>query len=108
MLATPPDLIAVPSVAIFEIVYGIAKSKQPDLLKLDLQKFLDSVHVAVFDYAACVESAYIRAQLETTGSPIGPYDILIAGTAMSMNGILVTRSTREFKRIPGLKVENWY
>ena len=53
-------------------------------------------------------SAGIRAQLEKNGTPIGPYDLLIAGTALVHQGILVTNNTKEFTRIPELKIENWY
>ena len=50
----------------------------------------------------------IRIDLEEKGIPIGPYDILIAGIALSNKGILVTHNTKEFERIEGLKIEDWY
>jgi tRNA(fMet)-specific endonuclease VapC len=53
-------------------------------------------------------SASIRASLEKKGNPIGPYDVLIAGTALANKGILVTNNTKEFTRVPNLKLDNWY
>jgi tRNA(fMet)-specific endonuclease VapC len=53
-------------------------------------------------------AATIRAQLEQQGTPIGPMDVLIAGTAMSLQSTLVTHNVREFSRIPGLSIADWY
>jgi tRNA(fMet)-specific endonuclease VapC len=53
-------------------------------------------------------AASIRANLEKKGTPIGPYDVLIAGTALSNKGILVTHNTKEFERVEGLQLEDWY
>jgi len=50
----------------------------------------------------------IRAHLESMGTPIGPYDTLIAGTAFSLHAILVTHNTGEFERVNGLELEDWY
>ncbi len=52
--------------------------------------------------------AKIRAQLEKQGTPIGPMDILIAGTAIALQATLVTHNVREFSRIPGLSIADWY
>jgi tRNA(fMet)-specific endonuclease VapC len=52
-------------------------------------------------------SADVRAQLAMQGTPIGPYDVLIAGQALSRDCILITRNTREFERVYGLRIENW-
>ena len=50
----------------------------------------------------------IRAELEYMGTPIGPYDTLIAGMALSSNATLVTHNTKEFCRIKGLSLEDWF
>jgi tRNA(fMet)-specific endonuclease VapC len=59
----------------------------------------------------CVEDAYatghLRALLTRAGTPIGPYDVMIAGTALARGLILITANTREFSRVPGLELENW-
>ena len=64
--------------------------------------------VLPFDLAAAEQAATVRAQLEAQGTPIGPVDALIAGIALSRNLTVVTRNTREFGRVAGLNVENWY
>lgn len=53
-------------------------------------------------------AAGVRADLEEVGTPIGPIDTLIAGTALAHGAILVTRNVREFERVPGLRVEDWF
>lgn len=53
-------------------------------------------------------AAGVRARLEGEGTPIGPLDTLIAGVALANQGTLVTRNTREYGRVPGLLLENWY
>lgn len=66
--------------------------------------------VTVLDFCAnsAKETANIRAVLEARGTPIGPIDNLVAGTARANNAVLVTRNEREFSRVEGLRVENWY
>ncbi len=59
------------------------------------------------DRSSAIEAATIRAQLEKKGTPIGPYDLLIAGLARSRDMTLVTNNTKEFERIAGLHLENW-
>ena len=61
-----------------------------------------------FDRDMALSAAKIRAQLEQQGTPIGPMDILIAGTAVSLQATLVTHNVREFSRIPGLSIADWY
>jgi tRNA(fMet)-specific endonuclease VapC len=53
-------------------------------------------------------AASIRAALEKQGTPIGPYEVLIAGTALSNKGTLITHNLKEFERIKGLQLEDWY
>ncbi|MEZ4591976.1 MAG: PIN domain-containing protein [Chloroflexota bacterium] len=54
------------------------------------------------------QAAQIRATLEKAGQPIGPYDLLIAGTALAHNHTLVTHNVKEFSRVAGLQLEDWY
>ena len=60
-----------------------------------------------FDKEDARQAGKIRALLASKGTPIGPYDVLIAGQAMARNMVLVTRNTDEFARMPGLRVEDW-
>ncbi|PWQ96043.1 hypothetical protein DKW60_13395 [Leucothrix pacifica] len=65
------------------------------------------VNILPFDEAEAKCAATVRASLERQGTPIGPQDILIAGTALANQGILVTRNTGEFSRVAGLDLEDW-
>ena len=108
LLDTPPASIAIPAVVLYEIETGIAKSSQPEKRRQQLDQLLDAVTLLPFDRPAAVQAAALRARLEQIGSPIGPLDTLIAGTALANNAILVTHNTREFSRIPNLHFADWY
>lgn len=108
LLQTAPDRIAIPVIVIFELKYGIAKSSAPEKRQSQLEAFLGVVKSLPFGNPEADLAAGIRAELESKGTPIGPYDVLIAATAMANDGILVTRNLREFSRIASLRVENWY
>lgn len=66
-----------------------------------------SIEIVPFEDAASEEYARVRAELETSGSPIGPNDLIIAATVCSEEGTLVTRNTREFRRVEGLELVDW-
>ena len=68
--------------------------------------FADLVQ-APFDAPAAAEAACIRVELEARGVAIGPLDLMIAATALSLGATLVTNNTREFSRIEGLRLEDW-
>ncbi|WP_207401746.1 PIN domain-containing protein [Psychrobacter pygoscelis] len=69
---------------------------------------LSQVQVLPFDGQAAEASAKIRVKLESKGTPVGPYNIKIAGTALAHNATLVTHNTKEFNRIDGLKLVDWF
>ena len=73
-----------------------------------LDQLLQAVAVLPFGIEEAKAAAALRARLEQEGTPIGPMDTLIAGTALAHRGVLVTRNVREFGRVPGLTVQNWY
>lgn len=108
LLACGPADIAIPTIVVYEIETGIAKSNQPEKRREQFNQLLEIVSVLPFDQAAATRSATIRAQLENTGQPIGPLDTLIAGTALAHNATLVTRNQREFSRVQGLSVVDWF
>jgi tRNA(fMet)-specific endonuclease VapC len=87
---------------------GIAKSNSPSKRIQQLQQLLSQVNRVDFDRDMAIAAATIRAQLEQQGTPIGPMDVLIAGTAASLQSTLVTHNVREFSRIPGLAIADWY
>ncbi len=108
LLATPPKEIGIPSIVLFELEVGIAKSSLPQKRKKQLKEFSSIIQVLPFGYEEAEYAARIRVDLERIGTPIGPYDLLIAAIALSKKGILVTHNTNEFARIPGLKIEDWF
>jgi len=87
---------------------GIAKSSSPEKRTEQLAELTSVVQVLSFQQQEARVAADIRAVLEKQGTPIGPYDTLIAGTALAHGAVLVSRNTREFARIGNLKVEDWY
>jgi tRNA(fMet)-specific endonuclease VapC len=107
-LETSPKEIAIPSIVLFELEYGIEKSNSPKKRQAQLKEICSLVEILPFSNQEACFSAKIRAQLEKNGTPIGPYDVLIAGIALANKGILVTNNIKEFSRISELKIENWY
>ena len=107
-LETPPLDIAIPAVTLHELETGIAKSSAPAKRRAQLDDLVSLLTVLPFAAAEAKASARIRAHLETRGTPIGPLDILIAGTALSCGAILVTHNTSEFERVQGLTVVDWF
>jgi tRNA(fMet)-specific endonuclease VapC len=108
LLATSPAAIGVPALVVYELETGIAKSSDPAKRRGQLDQLLEVVAVLPFGLEEAKAAARLRAQLELAGTPIGPMDTLIAGTAVAHRGVLVTRNVREFGRVPGLAVEDWY
>ncbi len=108
LLSKSPKEIGIPSIVLYELEVGIAKSKAPRKRLKQLEEITSIVNILPFTAKEARSSATIRAQLERKGSPIGPIDILIAGTAFAHQAILVTHNTKEFKRINKLQLEDWY
>ena len=102
------ETVAVSSVVTFELWYGVARSSPQNWNTSRLADFLAGpVDVLAFDVDDAAEAGHIRADLESRGTPIGPYDLLIAAQARRRDALLVTANLREFNRVEGLRVENW-
>ena len=100
--------IIVPAIVLFELQFGIANSARPDANRAILDTFLHApIETPSFDNEDAIEAADIRAHLRRQGTPIGPYDVLIAAQARRRGATLVTGNVREFRRVPGLAVQNW-
>ncbi len=100
--------IATSVIVIFELLFGVAKNRQKSGNALRLDEVLAGpIEVLMFDAQDAEIAGQLRASLETAGTPIGPYDVLIAGQALRHGATLVTANTRQFARVPGLKVEDW-
>ena len=97
--------IGIPAVVAHELFYGAFRSRRAsqNLARIDALQF----EVIEFDRDDARQAGEIRALLAAEGTPIGPYDVLIAGQAVARNAVLVTRNTSEFARVPRLRLENW-
>jgi tRNA(fMet)-specific endonuclease VapC len=89
-----------------ELRYGCLKSGSKRLLKA-VEELLGEINVLPFDVPADAEYGAIRSKLEAGGTPIGSNDLLIAAHAYATGSTIVTANADEFKRIRGLKVDNW-
>lgn len=98
--------LAISMVTEFELLRGQLKSGDPEVART-MATFIATVHSRPFDSAAAAHAAEIRVDLERAGTPIGSYDVLIAGHARAVGLTLVTRNTKHFQRVAGLKVERW-
>lgn len=103
-----PSDIGIPAIVLFEIEAGIARSHDAPRRRAQLDDAVSTIEILSFGRKEARSAARIRAELDAAGKPIGPYDVLIAGTALANGATLVTRNEREFQRVSGLAVENWY
>lgn len=101
---TPRD-VGISAVVIHELYYGAFKSQriEKNVARVDALQ----LPVLEFDQEDARRAGEVRAHLASKGTPIGPYDVLIAGQAKARKLTLVTHNTTEFQRVPGLKVEDW-
>jgi tRNA(fMet)-specific endonuclease VapC len=100
--------LAISPIVLFELRYGAAKSARPERNVQRIADFLvGAIVVLPFEPGDAEEAGDIRAALERTGTPIGPYNVLIAAQARRRDAVLVTANEREFTRVPGLKTEDW-
>jgi len=107
MSATSPSHCVVSAISSYELFTGVAKCAAPAKEQLKVELLLRSVVELPFDRHAAGEAGRIRGTLEAEGRMIGPYDILLAGQALSAGLTLVTDNVDEFTRVKGLVVENW-
>ncbi|NVN84623.1 MAG: type II toxin-antitoxin system VapC family toxin [Rhodopseudomonas sp.] len=89
-----------------ELRYGCAKSGSARLCKA-VEDLLGEIEVLPFEAPADADYGDIRVTLEAAGTPIGSNDLLIAAHARALGATIVTANTQEFKRVRGVKVENW-
>lgn len=94
-------------VTVYELFCGVEKAQDPAKERQKVERFIPVIAELPLDRASAQTAARIRADLERQGTPIGPYDLLIAGQALANGFTLVTNKTSEFKRVTGLKLESW-
>jgi tRNA(fMet)-specific endonuclease VapC len=101
------DRICVSTIVLGEMLFGAEKSAAPVRNLKNATDFVARLAVIDFDTRAAEHFADLRAELERAGTPIGPFDAMIAGHARSRGLSVVTYNRREFERVPGLRVETW-
>jgi tRNA(fMet)-specific endonuclease VapC len=99
--------VAVSSIALFELWYGVAKSARAPANTERLAVFLTPLETLPFDDDDARAAGTLRAALERAGTPICAYDTLLAGQAIRRGLVLVTANVAEFARVSGLRSENW-
>jgi tRNA(fMet)-specific endonuclease VapC len=99
--------MCISSVTLGELIYGAERSAQPERNLADIEGLAARLEVSPFGTEAAISFGQLRAELYSSGNPIGPYDMMIAGHARSLGLILVTNNVKEFDRVSGLRIENW-
>jgi len=107
LVARSPEDCAVSMVSVFELFAGVFRCSDPEGEGKKVSTFLKPFHLLPFDWDAALKTAAIRRQLEKSGTRIGPYDLQLGGQALSLDLTLVTHNTGEFKRVNGLRIEDW-
>lgn len=101
------DGLCISTIVLTELLHGAAKSARPAHNRTEVERFAARLEVLPFDAAGADHAADIRAALERQGRPIGGYDLLIAGHARSRGLTVITSNLAEFRRVEGLRCEDW-
>jgi tRNA(fMet)-specific endonuclease VapC len=101
------DALCISTIVLTELLHGAARSARPEHHRSEVERFAGRLDVLSFDSAAADHAADIRADLERRGIMIGGYDVLIAGHARSRGLVVVTGNLGEFRRVEGLRSEDW-
>lgn len=99
--------VAISSITLAELRYGVEKSKFQERNGEALDSFLLPIEILPFEVSAATAYGKLRAELEKSGQLIGSLDLMIAAHALSVGATLVTNDQREFSRVKALKIENW-
>lgn len=99
--------VCISSITKAELLYGVVRSSNKRVNRLAVDEFLRYVRVLAWDDEAAEHYAEIRFALETAGTPIGNLDTMIAAHARSCRVAVVTNNERHFRKVTGLRVDNW-
>ncbi len=99
--------LGISSITLAELEFGVQLSAYPEQNQEALSQFIGPLEILPFDDRAAISYGKVRAYLQQRGLKIGAMDMLIAAQAKSLSIPLVTNNLKEFKRIPGLLLENW-
>lgn len=102
-----PSDCTISTVTSYELLTGVLKCQNPVREREKVLRLMTVVRVLPFDEAAAAKAAEVRAHLESIGKVSGPYDMLLAGHALSQGLSVATSNVSEFSRIPGLRIEDW-
>jgi tRNA(fMet)-specific endonuclease VapC len=100
-----PQEFGLSVIVAYELYFGAFRSQRQaeNLARVDGLRF----EIVDFTAADARSAGVVRAELAAAGTPIGPYDTLIAAQALSRDLVLITRNSREFSQVRGLKIEDW-
>ncbi|ONG50048.1 VapC toxin family PIN domain ribonuclease [Pseudoroseomonas deserti] len=101
------EALCISAITLKELFHGAARSARASENRREVERFAERLAVLPFDAAAAAHAGEIRAELEGQGSVIGPYDLLIAGHARSRGLMVITGDLGEFRRVAGLRSEDW-
>ena len=99
--------IGISSIVLCELQFGVSKSNDPARNQTALTEFVAPLEIRDFPGGASPLYGRLREHLQTQGTPIGGYDMLIAAHALYEKTILITNNTKEFRRVPNLRMEDW-
>ncbi|MTJ79513.1 MAG: tRNA(fMet)-specific endonuclease VapC [Telmatospirillum sp.] len=99
--------LCISTITLAELFYGAERSVKPAENRAQVEAFAARLDLLPFDHAAAAHFADIRADLERKGQVIGPYDLMIAGHARSLGLVVITGNLGEFRRVDGLRSEDW-
>ena len=102
----PVSNVAISVITEAELRFGVAKYPEATRLKVIVEEFLSFVDIRAWDSEAARQYATVRAAVERAGQPMGNLDIMIAAHAIALGAVLVS-GDRVFRRVKGLKIENW-
>ena len=107
LLRVPPGQVSVSAMTVAELWFGALQSDHPARSRATTDAFLAPFRRLPFAEAAAEHYATARRHLEAAGTPIGERDLVIAATALAHDLTVITNNTRQFGRVPGLRVEDW-
>jgi tRNA(fMet)-specific endonuclease VapC len=102
-----PEDVGLSVISLAELMFGAEKSQSAARARRAVEQLAEILQVLPFDEGAARVYGRLRSRLEKEGTPIGALDTLIAAHALSLKATLVTNNTREFRRVPGLRLVNW-
>lgn len=105
---TPASAIAISTAVLFELEYRLLRSTRPQAQRQGMELVRRAYRTLDFDHACAKAAAQVKHALAAQGETIGPIDTMLAGTALAHGLTLVTHNTREFSRVSGLALADWY